>query len=173
MVDSLNCLRHDAVVSSDDQNSDIRNGCAAGTDSSKCFMSGCIEEGDRFSSLLYLICTDMLCDAADLSGLNTALSDVVEYRGFAVVDVSHDDNNRCSGLEIFFRILDRFVLDDVEPFLDGNMNLFLYFCTKLLSDKCCCIEIDDLRDGCHNSESHEFLDNCGSCLFKTCCKFSY
>ncbi|MND31077.1 hypothetical protein D3C80_216170 [compost metagenome] len=57
-------------------------------------MAGGVDEGDLLTVLLDLVGTDVLGDAAGLTGHDIRLTDGVEQRGLAVVDVTHDRNDR-------------------------------------------------------------------------------
>ena len=66
MCDRFFCLRHNTVICRNNDNNDISCLCTTGTHLCKCFMARSIDKGDFLSVLLYLICTNMLCDSACL-----------------------------------------------------------------------------------------------------------
>jgi hypothetical protein len=51
----------------------------------------------------------MLGDTTGLSGYHVGTADIVEQRRFTVVNVSHDGNNRGTGLQILFVIISSIV----------------------------------------------------------------
>ena len=105
MVNRLNGLRHNTVVSSNNQNSNIRRLGAAHTHSSKCLMSRCIQECNLLSPYIYSISTDVLGNTARLSGGYITLSDCIQKRGFTVVNMAHNADNRRSGNHILLVFL--------------------------------------------------------------------
>ncbi len=124
-------------------------------------MSGGIEECDVLTVDVYLISTDMLCDAACLACGNMSISDAVEDRGLTVVNVTHNDYNRAAGLEICIVIVG--IVD--KTLLNGNDNFLLYLCAHFLSYERSCIEVDLLIDGSHYTQLHQLLDDfCSSSL---------
>ncbi len=166
MVYRLNSLRHDTVISCNYKDSDIRNIGAPCTHRCECLMSRGIKEGYLLSVILYLISTDMLCDTACLSFGNVSVSYPVKDRGLTVVNVTHNNNDRASLNELILGV--SLVLD--KSFLDSNVNFLLNLCAELLSHECRSIEVYDLINRCHNSETHKFLDDLCSCYLQPACK---
>ena len=78
MADGLDGLRLDAVVSCNDQYSDVRGVRASGSHGCKRFVSRCIQEYDLLSVDLDLGSTDVLGDTAGLACCNVCISDGVE-----------------------------------------------------------------------------------------------
>ena len=63
MVDRLDGLRHDVIVGSDDDDSDIGHLSTTGTHRCKCFVPRSIQESDRPAvTQFYVVSSDMLCD---------------------------------------------------------------------------------------------------------------
>ena len=168
MVDGLNRLRHDTVVCGNYKDSDIGDVRTSCTHGCECLMSRSIEEGDVLALNVYLISTDVLCDAACLACGNVSVSDAVEDRGLAVVNVSHNYYYGAARLEV--RIVVVGVVD--EALLNGDDDLFLYLCAELLSYERCGIEVYLLIYRSHYAESHELLDNVGSRSLQTCCELA-
>ena len=160
MVDGLDSLRHDAVVGCNDQNGNIGYLSAAGTHGSKCSVARGIEERDRLAADLNAVRTDVLGDAAGLTLDDLGLADSIEQRSLAVVNVTHDNNDRITRLELLFLVL---VLVE-QLLLDGNMNFLFDLAAHFLGNDGCGIVIDDLRDRSHNAQLDEALDNvrCGA-----------
>ena len=105
MVNCLNGLGHNAVVCSNNQNCNICRLGAAHTHSGKCLMSRCIQESNLLSPYIYSISTDVLGNSSCLSGGYIALSDCIQKRGFTMVNMAHNADNRRSGNHIFLIFL--------------------------------------------------------------------
>ena len=103
---------------------------------------------------------DVLRNAAGLVCGDLGLADRVEQRGLAVVNVTHNDNDRIAGLKLLCLIL---VLVE-QLLLDGNVNFLLDLAAHFLRNDRCGIVVDDLGDGRHDAELDEALDNvrCGA-----------
>ena len=80
-----------------------------------------IEEGDGAAVYLDGICADMLRDAAGLAGDDVGMADIVQKRGLAVVNVTHNNDDGGAGHEILRLIL--MVVD--EALLNGDDDLLL------------------------------------------------
>lgn len=79
----------------------------------------------------------MLSDAAGLAGRNIGLSYSIEKACLAVVDMSHDNNDRRSGPQVLFfvvRLVD-------ENFFFANYYLFFYEAAELIGHEFCRIEV--------------------------------
>ena len=115
VVDSFHGLGHDAVVGGHDDDTDVGDLGAAGTHGGERFVARGVEEGDVTAvAEAHRVGADVLSDAAGLTGDDVRLADVVQQRGFAVVDVTHDGDNRRTGYEVFLLVL--FLLDGVGHF---------------------------------------------------------
>ncbi len=107
VVDSLDGLGHDGVVGSHDDDDKVGHLGAAGTHGGKGFVAGGVEEGYLLAvGEGHMIGTDMLGNTAGLTRNDVSLADIVEQRGLAVVDMTHDCNNRRTGKQIFLRVFD-------------------------------------------------------------------
>ncbi len=110
MVDGLDGLRHDIVISSDDNDTEVGHFGTAGTHGGEGLMARSVKEGDVAAVReFHVIGTDMLGDAAGLACDHVGIADIVEKRSLAVVYVAHDGHDRRAGHEFVFRIL--FLLD--------------------------------------------------------------
>ena len=78
MRDGLHGLRHHTVISRNHQHHDVRGFRTTGTHCSKRCVTRRIQEGDRSLGRRDLIGTDVLSDAAGLSGSHFGGADVVE-----------------------------------------------------------------------------------------------
>ena len=97
MVDGFDGLRHDAVVRRHHQHHDVGRFGAACTHRGKRFVTRGVEEGDDAFLGFDVIRADVLGDAAGFAAGHPGAPDGVEQRGFAVVDVTHDGDDRRTG----------------------------------------------------------------------------
>ena len=105
MVDRLNGLRHYAVVGSHHQDGDIRRLSASHPHGGKGLMAGRIQERNSLSIVFHNVGADMLGDSAGLLRRYIRLTDRVQKRGFAVVDMAHNADDRRSGNHILLVLL--------------------------------------------------------------------
>ena len=144
MVDGLHCLRHHGVVSRNDDDRKVGKLCTTGTHRCKCLMTRSIEEGNLPSVVEYhVVCTDVLCDTSGLTGDHIGLSDIVEERSLAMVDVSHhrDDRRPCHEVSLVLRLIGLlvdFVLD-----VGGDE---LHLVSELLCHEYKCLRVKPLVD---------------------------
>src|SRR4029453_9622326 len=104
VVERLDRLRHDAVVSGDDQHDDVGDLRATGTHRGERLVTRGVDEGDRTLVVLQLgddlVGADVLGDAAGLARHHVAVAQGVEELGLSVVDVTHDGHDRRTGLPV-------------------------------------------------------------------------
>ena len=105
VVDCLDGLRHDAVVGGDDEHDDVGHLGAAGTHGGKRLVAGRVDEGDLATVDVHDRCTDVLGDAARFTCGNASMANRVEQRGLAVVDVTHDGNDRRTRLQVLLGVM--------------------------------------------------------------------
>ena len=160
VVDGLDGLGHDAVVGSHHQNGNVGDHGTAGTHGCKGLVTRGIQEGNGVSTHLDLICTDMLGDAASLAGGYVGAADIVQQRGLAVVNVTHDNNNGSAGLQILSLIL----ADVDQLLLNGDDHFLLHLAAHLFRDDGGGVKVDDLAQGSHDAVLHQALDNLGAGL---------
>ena len=103
VVDRLDRLRHDAVVRRDDDHGHVGDLGAAGAHRSEGLVARRVEEGEHLAVVAHLVGADVLGDAAGLPGGDLRLTDRVEQRGLAVVDVAHHRDHRRAVGEIGLR----------------------------------------------------------------------
>ena len=102
MVDSLNGLRHDRIIGSDDDDRYIRHFRTTSTHSGEGGVTRGVEEGNMLTVLeLDVVCTDVLGNTSCLTGDDVRVTDVVQERSLTVIDVSHDGDHRATRFEIF------------------------------------------------------------------------
>ena len=169
MVDCFNGLRHNAVICCNNQNRNISNLCATGTHGRKCCMTRSIQEGDRTAIYLDTVCTDMLGNAACFTCRYIGLTDAVQQGGLAVVNVTHDNDNRASRLQVFFLVLALVK----QLFLDGDKDFLLNLCTHFLCYNGSGIKVNGLGDICHNTQLEQFLDDIGSGALQAGCQLTH
>ena len=88
-------LRHDAVVGRDDEDRDVGDLRAARAHRGERFVTGRIDERDLAIVVLDGVRADLLRDAAGFAGGDVGLTNLVEQRRLAVVDVTeHGDDRR-------------------------------------------------------------------------------
>ena len=94
MVDGLDRLGHDAVVSGHDEHGDIRDPRATSAHRGEGLVAGRVEEDDAAAVVGRLAGADVLGDAASLALRDRRLADRVEQARLAMVDVAHDRDDR-------------------------------------------------------------------------------
>ena len=119
VVDGLDRLRHDAVVGGDHEDDDVGDVRAAGTHGGERLVARGVDEGDLAAVLVDHRRADVLGDAAGLGRGDAGLADGVEQRRLAVVDVTHDGDDRRTRHEVLGLVLEDerrlfFGLDDVD-----------------------------------------------------------
>ena len=99
--DRFDRLRHDGVVRGDDEHDDVRHLRAARAHGRERFVARRVEERDVLAVRQRdVVRADVLRDAARLAGDDVRLADVVEQRRLAVIDVTHDGDDRRTRREI-------------------------------------------------------------------------
>ena len=152
VIDSLNSLGHNAVICRNHQNNNVSYLSTASTHSSECFVTRSINEGDLTSVDINNRSTDVLSDAARLALGNASLTDCVKKRCFAVVNMTHNRNDRRTRQKVILRI----VINDSKLFLRrNNANL----ATKVVRNKLNQIVAHGLRKGERRTEKEQALDN--------------
>ena len=113
MVDSLDSLRHNAVISSYYQYGDICSVGASHTHGGEGLMSRSIQESNLLSVNRYHIGADMLSDASGLTVCYMGFSDTVQKRGFTrtrAEDLIRADAVRLSVFPRLFSFRSRFLI---------------------------------------------------------------
>ncbi|CAB4928726.1 unannotated protein [freshwater metagenome] len=115
MVQGLDCLRLHAIISSNDKDRDVGDLRTTGAHGGERLMARGIDEGDLALALggrgRDLVGADVLRDPTCLATDDVRLADSVKETGLAVIDVTHDRDNRRTDDEVF---LDAFVLAEFE-----------------------------------------------------------
>src|SRR3989304_2850774 len=125
MIDSLNGLRHNTIVSSNYKDYNISNLCPARTHSSKCLMTRRIKKYNLFPVCLYNVCAYMLSNASCFPFCYPCLTYGIKKRGLSMVNMSHNSYNRRTSLQCFRNILNLFYV-----FFQFLLSRNLYLQTK-------------------------------------------
>ena len=101
VVERLDRLRHHAVVGRHHEHRDVGGLRTAGTHGGERLVTRGVDEGDLALVAVDLgrdlVGTDVLGDATGLLGDDVGVADRVEQLGLAVVDVTHDGDDRRTG----------------------------------------------------------------------------
>ena len=111
-------------------------------------MAGSIEKSYLLTVEVNSVCADMLGDTARLCRGDIGMAYSVKKRGLAVVNVTHDNDDRVSRRKILcgvIGIVDYSVLYSDNDFLFG-------LCAELGRDYRGGVVVDDLVDSSHNAE---------------------
>ncbi len=100
MLDRFDRGRHDAVIRCDDEHHDIGHRRTTGTHGCEGFVTGGIQEGDRVVATLDGIGTHVLGDATGFARRDARLADRIEERGLAVIDMTHESDDRRTRLHL-------------------------------------------------------------------------
>ena len=162
VVDGLDGLGHNAVVRSDDQHGDIGHIGAAGAHGGERLVTRGVQEGDQAVAALDLIRADGLGNAAGFALGDVGLADGVQNGGLAVVNVTHNDNDRRTLDEILGVVL----LLHEQALLDGNMDLMLDLGVEFLGDQGGGVEIDHVGNSVHLAHRHKLGNDLGGALLQ-------
>src|SRR6185437_626582 len=156
VLNRLDRLRHHAIVRSHHQDDDVRRLRATREHRREGGMARSVEEGDDALGCFHVIGADVLRNAAGLAGRNLGAPDVIEERGLAVIDVTHDGHDGGARLE-----LRRLRLGALQVFLDLVLLQNLRRMTHLLDHEHRRVLIDRLVDRRHHAHVHEDFDDLG------------
>ena len=149
MSDGLLGGRHHRVVSSHDNDSDIRHLCTTGTHSREGLMTRGIEESNAMAVLqLHVVSTDVLGNTTSLTGNHVGVADVVEQRGLTMIDVTHHRHDRSARNQIVLVVL---------LFSNGVLNLSRNVFSgesELISNDIDSFCIQTLVDRHHDTDAH-------------------
>ena len=158
MADSLDSLRHYAVVGSDDDDRNVSHLGTTCTHRGEGLVTWSIKECDSLAvRKLHMICTDVLSDTAGLTCDHIRITDVVEKRCLTMVNVTHHSNHRWSCNEIVIGILRFTLCNRICKVCSHELDLI----TELLGNKHESLGIETLVDGHHHTEAHAGADNLG------------
>ena len=150
MSNSLDGLRHNAVIRRDHEDHNVGHLRAARPHRRKRGVARCVEEGNQRPAFGGdLVRTDMLGDPAGLARDHIGLAERVKQRGLAVVDMTHDGHNGCTRFQRFVRIIGAF--DCILDIGVGHANDLM---SKLFDQKFCSVLVDGLVLRRHNAVVH-------------------
>ena len=161
MVDGFDRLRHHAVIGRNHQHDDVGDLGAAGAHRGERGVAGRVDEGDLLAAFgrQHLIGADMLGDAAGFAGDNVGMTERVEQRGLAVVDVTHHGHDRRARLGVGG------VVGGVEQALfDVGRRHALHGVAELFGDQLRGIGIDHVGDLVHRALLHQHADDVDGAL---------
>src|SRR5690606_31014505 len=117
-------------------------------------VTGRVEEAHHAALGFHMVGADVLRDAASLMRGDAGLADVVEQRGLAVVDVTHDGHHRRTRHEFAF------VIDGLhEVLLHGVGGHQLGLVAHFLHDEGRGVLVQHLIDGGHYAHGHQLFDD--------------
>ena len=116
---------------------------------------GRVDERDGLAVVLHLVGADVLRDAAGLAGCDRGVADGVEQAGLAVVDVTHDGDDRSPRLEILGIV--HGLLLELGLFVGRVGDLHL--AAEVGGEDLDGLVAQRLRDGDHLAVAHESLDD--------------
>ncbi|CCJ95227.1 hypothetical protein BN131_2900 [Cronobacter malonaticus 681] len=167
VLDSFDGLRHHAVVRRNHQNHDVRCLRTTCTHRGKRGVARGIQEGDHAVIGLHMVCTDVLGNATRFARRHFRGTDIVEQRGFTVVNVTHDGHNRRARLSLCAHItIAHYRFFQLVFTTQDN------FVAHLFSNQLRGFLIDDLVDGRHRAELHHRFDNLRAFYSHLVSKFS-
>jgi hypothetical protein len=138
MGNALNGLRHDTIVGSHHEDDNIGDIGAAGPHLAECRVTGGVHERDLVTGMIDLIRRNVLRDPAEFGRGDVRRANLVDQRGFAMIDVAEDRddrrarNQRFWGIGLFEDFLE-FVLDvllfadrQVDTQFEGDIERFFF-----------------------------------------------
>ncbi len=154
VLDSFDSLRHHAIVCCNHQNNDIRRLRTTSTHRGKRGVARGIQEGDHPVVGFYVVGTDVLGNAACFAGGHFRGTNVVQQRGFTVVNVTHDGHNRCARLSGCARVTVAHYRFFKLVFTTQDN-----FVAHLFGNQLCGFLVDNLVDGRHRAQLHHRFDD--------------
>ncbi len=124
MADRLDRLRHDPVVGGHHQDRDVRDLGAARTHGSERLVARRVDERDAATAAIDLVRTDVLGDAAGFARHDVGVADAIEQCRLAVVDVTHDGDDRRARLEqrLIVLVIGREECDQLDLLLTAGLD---------------------------------------------------
>ncbi len=155
MIDRFNGLRHDAVISCNDQHNNIRRLGTTRTHGGKSLVTWRVEECNFIPGChVYLIGADMLGNPPCLAGNHICLAKRIQQRCLTVVNVTHDcDHRRTWSLQLI-----NIIVGD-QTFFDIRRGNPLHCVTHFFRDKLSAVAIDHIVDLHHFTLFHQDLDD--------------
>ena len=113
-----------------------------------------IQEGDHAVVGFDVVSTDVLGNTTRFAGGNLSRTNIVQQRGFTVVNVTHDGHDRCArfsrsaGVTVAHYRFFQFVFTTQDNFV-----------AHLFGNQLCGFLVDDLVDGRHGAQLHHRFDD--------------
>ena len=162
MIDSLDCLRHDTVISGNNKDCHVSYLRASRTHCRERFMTRCVKECNYSVVELYAVSAYVLCDTARFIFSYACMTDCVKKRCLTVVNVTHYNNYRRTRNKVFLLIL--MLCLNHEHILFCKDNLLLYGYSEIITDKLSRFKVYCLILRSHNAKHHKLLYNLCGCL---------
>ena len=160
MGDRLHRLRHQAVVRRHHQDDDVGDVRATRTHLRERLMARRVEEGDlRLVLQRDLVRADMLGDAARFAAHHVGAAQGIEQRRLAVIDMTHDRDDRRTRLQRLLGIVDRVVGQILVDIADARQVV-----AELRDEQLGGILVDRLRHGDGHAHLEQRLDEVGTLL---------
>src|SRR5690606_33154349 len=149
-----------AVIRCHYQHDDVGTLGTAGTHGGKRRVTGSIQERNHAVPGFDVIGADMLGNATRFPRSNTGTTDIIQQRGFTVVNVTHDSHHRRArpGITFLAMVFQRF-----------NQRVFNCICadqfdlvTHLFDDQLGDVTLNHLVDGGHDAQTEQRLHNRGT-----------
>ena len=155
MFDRLTGLRHHAVIGGHHQDDDVGGLGTARPHGREGLVTRGVEERDHAASCLHMVGANMLGDAAGLTRGHLGAANVIQQRGFTVVNVAHDSHHRRSLQGLRLLLLHLVIGEGLRIIQGGNNRLVTHFFNHDHGR----VLIQRLVDGDHLPQLHEVLDN--------------
>ena len=129
-------------------------------------MTGGVKESYLLTVEVDSVSADVLCYSARLGSCHICVAYGIEQRCLSVVNMTHNDHDRVSGLKV------RGVIVAVVYYsvLNGNNYLLLSSRAELRRDYRRRVVVNNLIDGGHNAQREKLFNNLGGCHFQHCRK---
>ena len=157
MLYSFDGLRHDAVVSSHNQNHDVSCLGTTCTHCGKRSVTRGIEERNHAAFGFNVVCTDVLSNTTGFASSYFGTTDVVEQGRFTVVNVAHYGHNRCTGERLAFKLQGL-----GQGIFQGVVANQSHFVAQFLSNQLSSFLIQYLVDGRWRTQLEHELDDFSS-----------
>ena len=144
-------LRHHTIVSSNHQDHHVSGLSTTGTHGGKRGVSRSIQEGHHAMIGFYVVSTDVLGNTTGFTGYHAGTTDIVEQRGFTMVNVTHYGNHRCTWLLITL-VRNGFGNGYFQRVIGNQLG---HFVTHFFNHQSGCILIQNLVDGRHHTHFHQ------------------
>ena len=126
-------------------------------------MARSVQEGDGAAVDLHGVSANVLGDAAGLTGGHIGMADIVQQRGLAVVNVTHNYHNGGAADQLLFLVL--MIVD--QPLLNGDDDFLLHLATHFHGHQSGGVIIDHVGDRGKNAQLEQLLNDLGGGFLHT------